>query len=224
MRTLETKTKIKNIFFDFDGVIAESVSAKTEAFRDMYLSYGSDIADKVVLYHINHGGVSRYEKFLYWEKTFFDKDINEEELQALAQDFSNRVMQKVIDSEEVKGAYNFIKKYHKVLKFWIITGTPTSEIEIIANKRGLTDYFIGMHGSPEKKPHWTEYLIEKFDLDRDETLFLGDATTDRDAAEFSNLHFGWRENDENRTLFSEYKGLRFNDFIELENIIKDNIS
>ena len=30
---------IKNIFFDFDGVIAESVNAKTDAFEEMYLPY-----------------------------------------------------------------------------------------------------------------------------------------------------------------------------------------
>ena len=52
---------IKNIFFDFDGVIAESVSAKTDAFEEMYLPYGKDIAAKVVDYHKLHGGVSRYE-------------------------------------------------------------------------------------------------------------------------------------------------------------------
>ena len=54
--------------FDFDGVIAESVSAKTDAFREMYLPYGEEIANQVVDYHINHGGVSRFEKFKYWEK------------------------------------------------------------------------------------------------------------------------------------------------------------
>ena len=47
---------IKNIFFDFDGVIAESVSAKTYAFEEMYLPYGNDIALKVVEYHKLHGG------------------------------------------------------------------------------------------------------------------------------------------------------------------------
>ena len=46
---------IKNIFFDFDGVIAESVSAKTDAFEEMYLPYGKDIAAKVVEYHKLHG-------------------------------------------------------------------------------------------------------------------------------------------------------------------------
>jgi HAD superfamily hydrolase (TIGR01549 family) len=215
--------KIKNIFFDFDGVIAESVSAKTDAFKEMYLPYGEEIASKVVEYHLNHGGVSRFEKFKHWEKSFFGKDISEEEVQEMAQEFSNLVLNKVIKSIEVPGANSFIKKYANKLNFWIITGTPTSEIAIILKKRGLDDYFIGIHGSPENKRFWTEYLISTHKLKRDETLFLGDATTDKDAADFSKLHFALRENEENQEIFKEYEGRRFNDFFQLENNIKEYI-
>ena len=215
--------KIKNIFFDFDGVIAESVSAKTDAFREMYAKYGETIAKEVVEYHINHGGVSRFEKFKYWEKKFFNKEISEERMNILAKQFSDLVLDKVIGSAEVPGAKGFIKKYFKELNFWIITGTPTSEIEIIARERGLTSYFIGIHGSPKNKRYWTEYLLKKHNLKREETLFLGDATTDQDAAVFSKLHFALRENDENKAIFKDYKGNRFKDFFEFEKNFKNNI-
>lgn len=214
--------KIKNIFFDFDGVIAESVNAKTEAFREMYIEHGSEIADKVVDFHINNGGVSRFEKFKYWEKEFFNRDISEEEVQRLANKFSSLVLMKVIDSDEVVGVGAFLKKYSGHLNFWIITGTPTTEIKVITEKRKITDYFVGIHGSPEKKKYWTEHLIEKFDLDREETLFLGDATTDYEAAKHSNLHFALRDNEENSELFKEYEGMRFGDFNELEVILLNN--
>jgi phosphoglycolate phosphatase-like HAD superfamily hydrolase len=215
--------KIKNIFFDFDGVLAESVSAKTEAFRAMYAPYGEEIAKQVVQYHIEHGGVSRYEKFKYWEKKFFNKDISEDKVQELAKQFSDLVLHKVIVSDEVLGAKAFIKKYFKKLNFWIITGTPTSEIEIIAKERGLTNYFKGIHGSPKNKRYWTEYLLKKYHLKREETLFLGDATTDLDAATFSNLHFALRENEENEEMFKDYEGNRFKDFFEFEERFKNNI-
>ena len=210
---------IKNIFFDFDGVIAESVSAKTEAFREMYLPYGEKIANDVVSYHINHGGVSRFEKFKYWEKKYFNRDTSKEQIEELAKEFSNKVLQKVIDAAEVDGAFDFIQTYHKIYKFWIITGTPTSEIEIIAKERGLTDYFIGLHGSPKNKRYWTEYLLEKYHLKREETIFLGDATTDQDAAIYSKLHFALRETDENKELFKNYNGIRFHNFRELTAIL-----
>jgi len=215
----ELKMKIKNIFFDFDGVIAESVNAKTDAFREMYIGYGPEIADKVVDYHIRNGGVSRFEKIRYWEKEFFNRDISEEELQTLANKFSSLVLTKVIESDRVDGVVDFLNKYAKELKFWIITGTPTTEIEIIAEKRELSDFFIGIHGSPEKKKFWTEYLIQEHGLNREETLFLGDATTDYDAAKHSNLFFALRDNEENKELFKQYEGMRFSDFHELEEIL-----
>lgn len=220
---LKKSTKFKNIFFDFDGVIAESVSAKTDAFKEMYLPYGEEIVNQVLDYHINHGGVSRYDKFRYWEKTFFGKDISEVRVQEMAQEFSNLVLKRVIDADEVPGVKSFIKKYSKILNFWIITGTPTTEMKIITRERGLTNYFIGIYGSPQKKRFWTEYLIEKHSLKREETLFLGDATTDHKAAEFSKLHFALRENEENWDIFKNYKGIRFKDFFELEENIKNNI-
>ena len=57
---------IKNIIFDYDGTIADSVNIKTEAFAELYRNYGKDIESKVVKYHLNNGGVSRFEKFKYY--------------------------------------------------------------------------------------------------------------------------------------------------------------
>ena len=210
---------IKNIFFDFDGVIAESVSAKTDAFEEMYLPYGKDIASKVVEYHKLHGGVSRYEKFKYFHKELLNEVINQEKVDELAIQFSNIVLDKVINSDEVLGANYFIEKYYTKFQFWIITGTPTTEIELIAEKRKLTDFFIGLHGSPNNKRYWTENLIKKHNLKRNEIIFLGDATTDMDAADFSKTHFALRENEENKEIFKDYIGHRFNDFYQLEKIL-----
>lgn len=224
MIALSTHTKFKNIFFDFDGVIAESVSAKTEAFRELYLPYGINIADKVVNHHINNGGISRYEKFKIYHNQFLNKEISTKEVDALAQKFSNIVLDKVINCDEVKGAKAFLEKHSKSLNCWIITGTPTEEINIIAEKRGVEKHFIGLHGSPKNKIYWTEYLIEKYSLNRSETLFLGDATTDYDAAIFSKLHFALRVHEENEPIFKDYKGIRFKDFIELQSTIETHLS
>lgn len=210
---------IKNIFFDFDGVIAESVDAKTDAFEEMYLSYGKDIAAKVVKYHKLHGGVSRYEKFKHFHKEFLNEIIDQKKIDELATQFSNIVLEKVINSEEVLGANYFIEKYYRKFQFWVITGTPTKEIKLIAERRKLTNFFIGFHGSPKNKRYWTENLIKKNNLNRDEIIFLGDATTDFDAAKFSRIHFALKENEENKEIFKSFKGLRFSNFYQLEKIL-----
>ncbi len=223
MKSFKKSIKFKNIFFDFDGVLAESVSAKTEAFRSMYQPYGEDIANKVVQHHIAHGGVSRFEKFKIYHKEFLNEEITNEKVNNLAKEFSEIVMDKVTQSQEVNGASHFLKKYSDRLNFWIITGTPTVEIKTIAEKRNISDYFIGIHGSPENKIHWTEWLINTHNLNRAETLFLGDATTDQDAATYSEIEFFLRDNMENASIFRNYQGSRFSDFYELEEMIKNFI-
>jgi phosphoglycolate phosphatase-like HAD superfamily hydrolase len=214
---------IKNIFFDFDGVLAESVSAKTDAFRELYLPFGGDIAEKVVAHHKYHGGVSRYEKFRIYHSTFLGKELTDEEVQVLAGQFSDLVLKKVIASDEVPGAKQFLEKYYKKMSFWIITGTPTKEIAVIASDRSMDNYFLGLHGSPEKKKYWTEYLLNKNKLNREETLFLGDAVTDYEAAVHSKIHFALREDAENKAYFQDFNGIRFTDFYELEALIKPNL-
>ncbi|WP_111683188.1 HAD family hydrolase [Winogradskyella tangerina] len=218
--SLKDSTIFKNIFFDFDGVIAESVDVKTEAFREMYLPYGEKIADKVVDHHIHNGGVSRYEKFKIYHKQFLNQDISQDQLNDLAQTFSKLVLEKVINAEEVVGCSNFLDKYSTRLNFWIITGTPTVEIEQIVEKRGIENHFKALCGSPKNKRYWTEYIIKENNLKRHETLFLGDATTDYDAADFSNIHFALREHHENMEVFKDFNGIRFKTFTELEKEIQ----
>ena len=213
---------IKNIFFDFDGVLAESVHIKTQAFYQMYLPFGQQIAQKVVAYHQEHGGISRYEKFKVFHKQFLGLYIDETKVQELALQFSNLVKEGVIQSPEVNGATYFLEKYLPQLQYWIITGTPTVEILPIVKARGITHYFKGIHGSPQKKTYWTEYLLNKHQLKKEETLFLGDALTDYKAALHSQLHFAWRENEESQAYFENYSHWRFQNFYDLERLLSNN--
>ena len=58
--------------FEKAGGQAESVHIKTQAFYNMYVRYGEEIADQVVIHHKENGGMSRFEKFPYYHKTFLD--------------------------------------------------------------------------------------------------------------------------------------------------------
>ncbi len=40
--------KIKTVFFDFDGVLVDSVNIKTKAFAKLFDPYGQEIEAKVV--------------------------------------------------------------------------------------------------------------------------------------------------------------------------------
>ncbi len=207
---------IKNIFFDFDGVLAESVHVKTQAYHDLYIPYGQEIANKVVEHHRANGGMSRFEKFRIYHREFLDKEITDKMVDNLSKEYSKNVVNKVVNTDEVPGAEKFLKKYYRNYKFWIITGTPTAEIKEITERRGIDKYFIEQCGSPTKKWEWTEYLLDKYSLIKEETLFLGDAMSDYKAAKESKLHFALRDYEENHELFKNYDLVKFKDFFDLE--------
>lgn len=215
------KGSIKNIFFDFDGVILDSVDCKTRAFEDMYMQYGQEIANQVKKYHLENGGVSRFEKFRYWHKKHLEVEITNEQLNNLSEEFSSRVVDQVVRSGEIKGSLDFIKKNYQKYRFWIITGTPTTEMNQVADKIGITPYFIGIYGSPEKKKHWVDHLLKKHQLHPNETLFLGDAITDFEAAQYGKLHFVLREAPYNIDLFKDIQTPRFKTFEDLNNILNE---
>lgn len=212
--------KIKNIFFDFDGVLAESVHVKTQAYHDLYLPYGKEIASKVVEHHRANGGVSRYEKFKIYHREFLNEVIDSKKVDELSKKYSELVVDKVVKAPEINGAAYFLEKYKNKLNYWVITGTPIKEIEKITELRNINQYFIELCGSPTKKWEWTEYLLDKYELKRKETLFLGDAMSDYKAAQEFKLHFALRDYEETFELFKDYDVIRFTDFFDLETKFK----
>lgn len=211
---------IKNIFFDFDGVIVDSVNVKTKAFEKLYAPYGKCISRKVVEHHRANGGMSRYDKFKLYHKEFLGIDLSENEVDGLANQFSSLVKQGVIESPEVNGSHSFLKKYTNKFNMFVITGTPTEESVEICKARGIFQCFKGIFGSPEKKDFWSNYILEKFNLKSNETIFVGDALADYNAARKVNLKFYLRDYDENREFFKSINNItKFHDFEDFEKLI-----
>ncbi|MCK4664392.1 MAG: HAD family hydrolase [Bacteroidales bacterium] len=212
---------IKNIFFDFDGVIAESVYVKTEAFHQIYSPFGEDIARKVVEHHINNGGMSRFMKFKLYHDKFLNKNLNEQEIANFSERFSKLVKNKVINAPEVPGVRNFLKKYNKNMKFWIVSGTPTNEIREIIHKKKMDQFFKGIYGSPEVKTVITKQIIAQEGLRKDETIFLGDALSDYKAAKNTQINFALRNTIDNKNIFKKINILSFNDFYDFEKLLEE---
>jgi HAD superfamily hydrolase (TIGR01549 family) len=212
-------SKITTIFFDFDGVLAESVNIKTEAFRQMYLDQGEDFADRVVQYHIENGGVSRFEKIKLYNGKWLGETLTEERISELANVFSNLVVDGVVNAKEVDGATNFLESSEKYTKY-IITGTPTNEIKVILQRREMDHYFVGAYGSPEKKSYWVEKIMREQNLKPEECVFIGDALADWKAAKDNHLAFILRVTPEGESLFTDFKGARIDDLKGLHSVIE----
>lgn len=206
---------IKNILFDFDGVLVESVQVKTKAFEQLYLPYGKEIAARVVAHHEANGGVSRFEKFRLYSGEWLGEAADDTQIESLARKFSDLVLEAVVAADWVPGADVFLKQYASNYQAWIITGTPTEEIQIILNRRAISQHFIEAFGSPTKKPDWVAHIIQEYGILPKETVFIGDALSDYEAATAHQLNFILRETPENKQLFQDYSGPRIPNLLNL---------
>ena len=89
---------------------------------------------------MENGGISRYDKIpLYLEWSNKEK---KSDLTALyLENFSNLVIQAVIDSEWVAGVKIYIDSNYQSKVFFLVTGTPQKEIEIILQELKIKHYF-----------------------------------------------------------------------------------
>ena len=101
----------------------------------------------------------------------------------------------------------------------VISGTPTEEMRLIVEKRGLTSCFKGVFGSPESKSHWCAALLAEHGYRPEETLFIGDAKSDYNAARENKLTFLLRRHNDNKEIFSDYNGLAIEDFGNFDTVL-----
>jgi len=180
----------ETIFFDFDGVIADSVDIKTRAFAKMFETYGKDVENKVIQYHLSHGGVSRFDKFRYFYENFLEKEISQQELDRLCNTFSELVLHGVIDSPLLPGALETLEHIKKNdTSAYIISGTPHDEIIIIAKQKNLTHFFQGIYGSPRSKDDIVKEILQEKGYANHNCLFIGDSMSDYQAAVSNQIHF-----------------------------------
>lgn len=212
---------IRAIIFDFDGVIAESVSVKTDAFAELYRPYGKLIVGKVIAHHIKNGGMSRFEKFNIYHSEFLNTPITEEKVKKLADKFSQIVFKKVIDAPYVDGAYDFLNDNYLKYDLFISSGTPQKEINLICKKKNIHHLFKEILGSPQKKEEHVKAIMDKYSYSAEEVIFVGDAESDRKAAHKNDIYFIGRLNDGVDLSFEKYK---IKDLRGLENIIKEIIN
>ena len=208
---------IKAIIFDFDGVILESASIKTDAFAEMVEAYPVEIGKKFVEFHLTHMGISRKVKFRYLIEELLGEPCTEDKLDALGQKFSEIVHSKILAAPFVPGAQEFLESSYKKLFFYIASGTPQEEMRQIAAERGIEKYFKAIYGSPATKEEIVERLMQAQGYRKEDVLFVGDADTDLFAARAIGIHFVGRSTPENVEAFREVKD-KIDDLRQLEKI------
>lgn len=169
-------------FFDFDGVLADSVEVKTRAFAELFEPYGLQVVARVVDHHRRHGGMTRADKFCHYYHEYIGKTLNKDELTALCQRFSELVLDKVVAAPEIRGAGQFLKKWCPQLSCFVISGTPEQEMREIIGRRGMAGHFKEVKGAPDSKEDNLRTLLKRYSLTPTKCCFFGDAESDYLAA------------------------------------------
>jgi len=204
----------KLIFWDFDGVIKDSIDIKTQAFFQLFEPFGPVVAEKVREHHEAHGGMSRFEKlpiYLEWAGL----EPNQSTVSEYCERFSRRVLQGVIDASWVAGVERYLRNNSNQQTFFVVSATPQDELEHILNVLDLTKCFAEVYGAPTPKRDAIGKTLLARELDARDCLMIGDAQADLDAAVANQVPFLLRRHRSNTKVFATYTGSSVEDFTTL---------
>ena len=194
-------------FFDCDGVILDSNAAKTSAFRRVGQGYGRREAEALVRYHVEHGGISRYDKFSYFFRHILGRrDAPGSELRKALGAFAAYVGEGLQSCREVAGVRQFLEGLvASGARSYVVSGTDQEELRRVLAERELDRYFQGIFGSPARKLDIVKPLLahERESGAGPRAFFCGDSRLDFEVASACELRFimiygytewsGWRD-------------------------------
>ena len=201
------------LFWDFDGVIKESVEVKTAAYVKLFAPFGAAVAERVREHHERNGGMSRFDKlplYLQWAR----QPASDDEVQRYCDAFSGAVFQAVIDAPWVPGAREYLQRHHARQRFVQITATPQDEIERILAALQISSWFREVHGAPTAKAEAVAAVLARWGCEPDAALVIGDADADYRAAAANGVEFLLRRTPLNLALQREHAGRQCEHFLD----------
>ena len=193
----------KIIFWDFDGVIKDSVKAKGDCFVGLFKEYSETIKAKIQKHHEENGGVSRMQKIPIYIK--MSGQITSDKLvQYYLDRLEKEMVESVIKSKWVTGFPEFIKKLPKETRNIIVTGTPQEEIQTITRILGIRKYFEDIYGAPLIKAEAIKKSMAKFNAKREDCIMIGDSKVDAQSAAANGVEFVLRRHATNNAIIVEY--------------------
>lgn len=169
--------EVRGIVLDFDGVILESNQIKGQAFRRLFAQY-PEHGDKIVKLHMEHGGMSRFEKFRIIHRDIIKKPIDHMEEMRLSSEFNKLTEKQLMICPFSPGALGFLELYARKLDLFIASGTPEQELRELIHRRELSKFFNGVFGSPKQKNEILGNILSQNDWDPRQIVFVGDAIDD----------------------------------------------
>jgi phosphoglycolate phosphatase-like HAD superfamily hydrolase len=183
-------SRYKYILWDFDGVILNSNPARTLGFKKVLEDFPNDQVEKLLDFHNNNGGLSRYVKFRYLYEVIRGEEVDEHRIQDLANQFS-LIMKQILTNPQllIQDSVSFIQQNCSQIQMHIVSGSDGQELRFLCDKLGISNFFKSISGSPISKTDLVKDLIDRKIIENKFTCLIGDAINDYDAAKSNNIDF-----------------------------------
>ena len=186
----EVEKHIKNILWDFDGVLMDSMEIRDQGFEVVLSSHPKEDVDSLMKFHRANGGLSRYVKFRYFFEKIKKQEISDEQVQQYADSFSQVMLERMMDERLlIADALDFVKSNHQKYRMHVVSGSDQSELRQICENLGIKRYFKSIHGSPTPKTQLVQQVLQANSYKADETILIGDSINDYDAAVDNGIAF-----------------------------------
>ena len=181
---------IKIIFWDFDGVILNSNKVRDKGFEMVLSDFPKEEVDKLLKFHRQNGGLSRYVKFRYFFEEIKGEEISEEEINDWASKFSDIMLSSLKDKTLlIPETNNFIKENYQNYQMHIVSGSDQTELRELCKSLEIEHFFKSIHGSPTPKNDLVKMIIERHNYEPANGILIGDSINDYEAAKVNDLHF-----------------------------------
>jgi phosphoglycolate phosphatase-like HAD superfamily hydrolase len=188
--------QFKIVFWDFDGVVKDSLEAKASAFENLFGDIPEFQKSMIRDHHFENAGVSRSIKIpLYME--WLEIDRTSANINHFMDRFAAEVVMKVIESPWVPGVREYIFSHQLAQKHILVTATPGAEITSILESTRIYDYFYSVYGSEVSKESAIEHCLVKNGWSVEHAVMIGDGVVDYKAAQKTGVAFTLRLTTEN---------------------------
>lgn len=188
---------IKNILFDFDGVILDSMPTREYGFREVFKKFDDDLVERLLEFHNINGGLSRYVKIRYFYEELLKQKISDEEIKKIADKFSIIMKKELIDKKYlIKETLNFLEDKGSKYNLHIVSGSDEIELRYLCEELDVAKYFHSIHGSPTHKNDLVKNVLKEYRYTLEETILIGDSINDYEASKINGIEFYGYNNEE----------------------------
>lgn len=174
---------IRVVAFDWDGVLADTLSIKEAALRFLFCAHGPVVEKAALAVWNRQKGVFRRQRIQVTFQEVLGVELDAAEMDEQVRIYAKQVFEKAVAAPWIPGARAFFAQKRGLLPAYVVSAAPLAEVKAVVRRREVTRFFRGVFGGPEHKSAILGRIVTREGLLPRQLLFIGDSLSDWHAAE-----------------------------------------